>query len=254
MTTIGIIPARLASTRLPRKLLLDKTGKPLIQYVWETAVSCRALDEVIVATDSTEIAAVVRGFGGRAELTGEFASGTDRVADVVRRCCPQAEIVVNLQGDEPELDASVITTLVDTIASGGEMATVATPLLSAAAIRDPSCVKVVTDVNGRALYFSRHPIPFSRDAAPEDVLRDGAPSPWLLHVGLYAYRRDFLLQLTALPPSPLEELERLEQLRALQAGASIAVAIVAHAAAGIDTPADYDAFVTRQAGSVRRAA
>lgn len=255
MNIIGMIPARLQSTRLPRKLLLDATGKPLIQYVWETACQCPEFSDVIVATDSEEIADVVRAFGGRAEMTGQHQSGTDRIAEVVRRCCPTADAVVNLQGDEPELDPSVVASLVTEFSgSGCEMSTVATPINDPAIVRDPNCVKVVTDVNGRALYFSRSPIPFSRDLPVEAYFKDGEPSPWLLHVGLYAYRRDFLLQLTTMPPSPLEQMERLEQLRALQAGARISLAVIDHPAVGIDTPADYEAFIRRHQSRHRRAA
>ena len=256
MSIIGLIPARLESTRLPGKLLLDASGKPLIQYVWETACRCPELDKVIVATDSQQIAEVVRSFGGLAEMTGDHASGTDRIAEVVRRCCPDAKIIVNLQGDEPELNPCVVSSLIkELIDSGAQMGTVAAPLTDPDKVLDPSCVKVVTDVNGRAMYFSRSPIPFSRDIPIETWFRDGEPSPWLQHVGLYAYRREFLLQLTTMPPSPLEQLEKLEQLRALQAGAVISVAIVDHPAVGIDTPADYAAFLQRQISyKVRRAA
>jgi 3-deoxy-manno-octulosonate cytidylyltransferase (CMP-KDO synthetase) len=256
MKTVGIIPARLQSTRLPRKLLLNVTGKPLIQYVWETACECPEFHDVVIATDSEEIARVVHSFGGRAEMTGQHNSGTDRIAEVTRRCFPDADVIVNLQGDEPELDPQVVASLVREMRSSGcQMATVAAPITSAAVVRDPSCVKVVMDVNGRAMYFSRSPIPFSRDLAIEDHFRDGEPSPWLLHVGLYAFRRDFLLKLTTMPPSPLEQLEKLEQLRALQSGASMAVAVVNHAAVGIDTPEDYAAFVARQSRpQIRRAA
>ena len=255
MKIVGIIPARLQSTRLPRKLLLSATGKPLIQYVWETACECPDLHDVVVATDSQEIADVVHNFGGRAELTGKHHSGTDRIAEVTRRCFQDADAVVNLQGDEPELEPQVVAALVHQLrTSDCQMATVAAPIASPDVVRDPSCVKVVTDINGRAMYFSRSPIPFSRDDAIEDHFRDGEPSPWLLHIGLYAYRRDFLMKLTSLPPSPLEQLEKLEQLRALQSGASIAVAIVNHAAAGIDTPEDYAAFVGRHAVRLQRRA
>jgi 3-deoxy-manno-octulosonate cytidylyltransferase (CMP-KDO synthetase) len=248
MKIVGIIPARLQSTRLPRKLLLNVTGKPLLQYVWETACECPDLHDVVVATDSEEIADVVHSFGGRAEMTGVHNSGTDRIAEVTRRCFSDADAVVNLQGDEPELDPGVVASLVREIRNSNcEMATVAAPITSPDVVRDPSCVKVVMDVNGRAMYFSRSPIPFSRDIAIEDHFRDGEPSPWLLHVGLYAYRRDFLLKLTSMPPSPLEQLEKLEQLRALQCGASMSVAVVNHASVGIDTPEDYAAFIARQA-------
>ncbi len=246
MKVVGIIPARLQSSRLPRKLLLNVTGKPLIQYVWETACECPELHDVIVATDSQEIADAVYAFGGRAELTGNHNSGTDRIAEVTRRSCPDADVVVNLQGDEPELEPSVVTALVQEMKTTKcQMATVAAPMTSAAMVRDPSCVKVVSDIQGKAMYFSRSPIPFSRDTPIEDFFRDGEPCPWMLHVGIYAYRRDFLLQLTTMPPSPLEQLEKLEQLRALQSGATISLAVINHATAGIDTPEDYAAFVHR---------
>ena len=245
MHAIGIIPARLSSSRLLGKLLLAQTGKPLIQYTWEAACRAGSLDELIVATDSPEIADAVRGFGGRAEMTGDHASGTDRIAEVARRCCPGAEILVNIQGDEPEIQPAQIDLLVATLLENphAEMATLATPMTNAADPSDPSCVKVVCAADGRALYFSRSPIPFIRDADPQPA--SPLESPWLLHLGIYAYRRNFLLQLTKWPPSRLERLEKLEQLRALEAGASIQVAIVDHAAVGIDTPEDYARFVQR---------
>lgn len=245
MRVVGIIPARLASTRLPRKLLLDATGKPLLQYTWEAAMSSGRLDDVIVAADSEEIAAAVRAFGGRCELTGDHPSGTDRIAEVVKRVCPNVDAVVNIQGDEPEIEASHISQLVDALQqSGSEMATLATPITNLQELNDPSCVKVVCASDDRALYFSRATIPFCRDADPSELLDDD--SPWKLHLGLYAYRTDFLLRLTQLPPSPLEKLEKLEQLRALEAGARIQLAIVEHRSVGIDTPEDYAAFVARQ--------
>ncbi|MCL4109605.1 UNVERIFIED_CONTAM: hypothetical protein GTU68_049198 [Idotea baltica] len=234
MRVVGIIPARLASTRLPRKLLLDATGKPLIQYTWEAAMSSELLDDVIIAADSQEIANVVTGFGGRCELTGDHPSGTDRIAEVVKRVCPDVDAVVNIQGDEPEIESNHISQLVDSlIQSGSEMATLATPITRRQELDDPSCVKVVCGQDGRALYFSRATIPFSH-------------SPWKLHLGLYAYKTDFLLRLTQLPPSPLEKLEKLEQLRALEAGGRVQLAIVEHRSVGIDTPEDYAAFVARQ--------
>lgn len=260
MKIVGIIPARLQSSRLPRKLLLSVTGKPLLQYVWETACQCPELHDVVIATDSEEIAEVVVKFGGRAELTGEHDSGTDRIAEVTRRCFSHVDAVVNLQGDEPELNPDVITSLVHELkTSNCQMATVAAPMTSPAMVRDPSCVKVVTDVNGRAMYFSRSPIPFSRERSIESWFQSDEPTPWMLHVGLYAYRREFLLKLTSMPPSPLEQIEKLEQLRALQCGTSIAVSVINHAAAGIDTPEDYAAFVQRHSQShslrkLRRAA
>ncbi|APZ92189.1 3-deoxy-manno-octulosonate cytidylyltransferase [Fuerstiella marisgermanici] len=252
MRTVGIIPARLQSSRLPEKLLLNETGRPLIEYVWQVAQQCTALDEVIVATDSPRIQEAVTSFGGRAELTGEFPSGSDRVADIARRCCPDADVIVNLQGDEPELEVATIDSLVTTLReSGAEMATVAAPLSDVDAIQSPDCVKVVVSDNGNALYFSRSVIPFPRGTSVADTLKAATATPWLLHVGLYAYRHDFLLRLTSMEPSTLEELEKLEQLRALQTGASIAVTVIPEAAVGIDTPEDYAAFVKRETSRSR---
>lgn len=251
MSVIGLIPARERSTRLPNKLLLDATGKPLLQYTWEAACRAQKLDRVIVATDSRKIADVVARFGGDFALTGDHPSGTDRIAEVVRKLGQQTTIAVNIQGDEPDIDPSQIDMLVETLeqAPGVQMSTLATPIREMSVLRDPSCTKVVCDEQGRALYFSRSMIPFCRDQKPEELL--GEDSPWRLHLGLYAYRRDFLLQLTKLPPSRLEKLEKLEQLRALESGARIQVATVEHRSVGIDTPEDYAQFVTRK---IRRAA
>jgi 3-deoxy-manno-octulosonate cytidylyltransferase (CMP-KDO synthetase) len=248
MRVVGIIPARLRSTRLPRKLLLAETGRPLIQYTWEATQRAKSLSDVIVAADDAEIVTAVKKFGGRCELTGEHPSGTDRVAEVVRRCCSDADIIVNIQGDEPEIDPASIDLLVSLMTShpGSAMATLATPIRTRAQWLDPACVKVVCGSAGQALYFSRCPIPFCRDRDPEELL--AADSPWRLHLGIYAYRRDFLLRLTTLPPSRLEQLEKLEQLRVLEAGETILVGEVAHCSVGIDTPEDYARFVARQRG------
>ena len=254
MTTLAVIPARLASTRLPRKLLLAETGRPLIQYVWEVARTVPELDEVVVAADDAEIVAAVEGFGGTAVLTGDHPSGTDRVAEVVRGR-PDVGLVVNLQGDEPELDAASVSKLVALMTDGRtEMATLATPFGSAAEVRDPGNVKCVRSSDGLALYFSREPVPHLRDDTVDGWFAGAAECdlpvqdcPWLLHLGIYAYRREFLLALAGMPPSPLERFEKLEQLRALEAGATIRVAVTPHRSVGIDTRADYDRFVARQA-------
>ena len=248
MKIIGIIPARLHSTRLPRKLLLAESGKPLLQYTYEAARRAASLSEVIVAADSGEIAAAVRAFGGRCELTGEHPSGTDRIAEIARRLDASTEMLVNIQGDEPEIDPLLIDRLVETLAAHpqAQMATLAAPVTRREERDAPSCVKVVCADDGRALYFSRSTIPFVRDADPDTLLLER--SPWLRHIGLYAYRRDFLLRLTDLPPSPLEQLEKLEQLRALEAGAVIQVAVVEHHSVGIDTAEDYARFVERCRG------
>jgi len=241
----GFIPARLASTRLARKLLLAETGRPLIQHTWEAARQARSLADVIVATDSPEIAEVVRAFGGRSEMTQEHPSGTDRIAEVVGRTFSTADVIVNIQGDEPEIDARSIDLLVQLLADhpAAQMSTLATPIRTREVRDSTSCVKVVCAADGRALYFSRNLIPFCRDQDPDQLLT--TESPWLLHLGLYAYRRDFLMKLTKLPVSRLERLEKLEQLRALEAGATIQVGIVERSAVGIDTPEDYARFVTR---------
>lgn len=246
MAIYGLIPARLQSTRLPRKLLLAETGKPLLQHTWETAQRATSLQEIVVAADSEEIAAAVRNFGGRCELTGEHPSGTDRIAEVVQRSLSDADLVVNIQGDEPELNPANIDALVAALRQqpDAEMATLATPLKTLEQVQATSCVKVVRAADGRALYFSRAVIPHCRDRDPAEMLV--AEHPWLLHIGIYAYRRDFLLKLAQLPPSRLEQLEKLEQLRALEAGARIQVAVVDHRSVGIDTPEDYAEFVKRQ--------
>ncbi len=245
MQVCGVIPARLQSTRLPRKLLLNETGKSLIQHTWEAAASSEKLDRLIVATDSLEIMEAVHGFGGKAFLTGEHPSGTDRIAEVAVKELFDAEILVNIQGDEPEISPQFIDQLIELLIQTphADMATLATPIRHIDQLQDRSCTKVVCRTDGSAMYFSRLPIPFTRDVAVETLLPD--QSPWLLHLGIYAYRRPFLLDLTKIPPTPLEQLEKLEQLRALETGATIQVAQVTHPSVGIDTPEDYAQFVTR---------
>lgn len=253
MKTLGVIPARYASTRLPGKLLLAETGKPLLQYVWDVACATSSLDEVVIAADDQKIVDAVEAFGGSVVFTGEHPSGTDRVAEVVATR-DDVDLVVNLQGDEPELDSSAIDQLVALMEDGRtEMATLATPFENAAAVRDPANVKCVRATDGRALYFTREPAPHVRDSSIEAWFADAAESdlpvqhcPWLLHLGIYAYQREFLLALAQMPPSTLERYEKLEQLRALEAGATIRVAVTGHRSVGIDTPEDYARFVARQ--------
>lgn len=245
-----IIPARMASTRLPRKLLLRETGKSLIRHTYEAASRARRPSGVCVATDHDEILSEVRSFGGEAWLTSpDCASGADRVAEIARRL-DDVDIVVNVQGDEPELSGEAIDAAIGLLEEQPElvMSTLATPIREREKLLDPNCVKVVFDARGRAIYFSRGPIPYARDWQGEllDELLNDDPPRFYQHIGLYAYRREFLLSLAQLPPSPLEQLEKLEQLRVLEAGRPIAVAIVPHAALGIDTPHDYRAFVERQ--------
>ena len=244
-----VIPARLASTRLPRKLLLTETGQPLIQHTYEAAAKAKLVAGLCVAADHEEIAAVVRAFGGQVIMTSPTcASGTDRVAEVAQTM-PEVEIFVNVQGDEPEISAASIDLTVRMLAENpaAVMSTLATPIRDRAKLNDPSCVKVVFNDQQRALYFSRAPIPFARNW--EDSLLTASPACFHQHIGLYAYRRDFLLQIAAIPRSMTEQVENLEQLRVLAAGYSIMVGVVDEPTLGIDTPADYQAFVARRKGS-----
>jgi 3-deoxy-manno-octulosonate cytidylyltransferase (CMP-KDO synthetase) len=265
-----VIPARYGSTRLPRKMLLRETGKTLLQHTYEAACAARKPSGVMVATDHAEIAAEVDRFRGEFIMTSaDCASGTDRVAEVARKL-PRAEILVNVQGDEPEMSPGTIDRVIELLQQqpSAGMATLATPLATPEALADPACVKVVFDRAGRAMYFSRSPIPFVRDPAPgwlgsndsEPPVSSGAggsaaprPQPpfndpplFFQHLGIYAFRRKMLLEFAAMPPSTLERAEKLEQLRMLQSGGTILVGVVEHASSGIDTPADYAAFVARR--------
>ncbi|MBI3909984.1 MAG: 3-deoxy-manno-octulosonate cytidylyltransferase [Armatimonadetes bacterium] len=232
MKRVGIIPARFASSRLPGKLLAKIAGKPMVQHVWERARRVRGLAAVIVATDSAAVCEAVAAFGGVARLTSAgHRTGTDRLAEVARDL--DADLVVNIQGDEPLLDPEEVENLIAPFDTRPDlmMATLATPIQVPGDIHDPSVVKVVVDQAGYALYFSRLPIPY---------YRDGQPGEYLKHIGLYAYRREFLLRFASLPPTPLEQAEQLEQLRALEHGYRIAVVRTEQDSIGVDTPADLD--------------
>ncbi|MCE5303560.1 MAG: 3-deoxy-manno-octulosonate cytidylyltransferase, partial [Planctomycetaceae bacterium] len=232
--------------RLPRKLLLRETGKSLIQHTYESASRAERPSGICVATDHADIFDEVRRFGGRVEMTDPNApSGTDRVAEVARRMT-DVEVIVNVQGDEPEIRGRSIDLAVELLEqnSSAVMSTLATPIRSRKQLNDPACVKVVFDASGRALYFSRSPIPCPRHW--DDSLLEADPPTFYQHVGLYAYRRDFLLKLATMPPSALEQVEKLEQLRVLEAGHAILVGVVDEPTFGIDTPDDYRAFVEKQ--------
>jgi 3-deoxy-manno-octulosonate cytidylyltransferase (CMP-KDO synthetase) len=240
-----VIPARLASTRLPRKLLLAQTGQPLIQHTYEAASRATRPCGVLVAADCDEIAAAVRAFGGRVELTSlDCASGTDRVAEIAR-LLPGVDIFVNVQGDEPEISARAIDLAIELLESDptAVMSTLATPIRNQEQLLDPACVKVIFDQRRRAIYFSRAPIPFARNW--DDALLTADPPYFHQHIGLYAYRREFLLQLASLPRAAIERVENLEQLRVLDAGHTILVGTIDEPTIGIDTPEDYRAFVER---------
>jgi 3-deoxy-manno-octulosonate cytidylyltransferase (CMP-KDO synthetase) len=245
--SLVVIPARLASTRLPRKMLLSETGKPLVQHTYEAAVKATRPEHVLVATDHQEILAAVESFGGKAVMTSDQArSGTDRVAEVAAQW-PNVDCLVNVQGDEPEMSADAIDAAIDLLERNpkANMATLATPIRDKLLLHDPACVKVVFDHSGRALYFSRSAIPHAREWSDDLLLAD--PPHFYQHLGIYAYRREFLLKMAQLPASAQEKLESLEQLRVLAAGHSILVGVVAHRSTGIDTFSDYRAFVSRMA-------
>lgn len=232
MKAVAVIPARYASTRLPGKPLLDICGKPLIQRVWEVVSRVRRLDAVVVATDDARIADAVRAFGGKACMTSpDCRSGSDRVREVAASLA--ADVYVNVQGDEPLLDPSAIETLL-TVFTRDESVQVATLCrrINEEQARSPHQVKVIRDHAGNALYFSRAPLPFVRDAAESAV--------FLGHIGMYAYRADALRGFASLPPSPLEQAEKLEQLRFLQAGIPIRVLEAPPMGAGVDTPEDLE--------------
>lgn len=248
MKAIGIIPARWQASRLPGKPLATIAGRPMIQHVYERACQAVALSQVLVATDDERILAAVQAFGGEAVLTSpDHRSGTDRVAEAAESRA--ADVIVNIQGDEPLIDPAAIDSLVAPFESeaGLAMTTLAVPIRHAEEFEDPGVVKVVIDRQGYALYFSRYPIPFFRDE--ERRMRDGAPSsspiphsssvrPRLKHLGLYAYRADFLQAFSRLEPTPLEQAEALEQLRALENGERIFVVLTEHDAISVDTPED----------------
>lgn len=256
MYAIIVIPARYASQRLPGKVLLKETGKYLVQHVYERACMARRADRVLIATDDPRVEAAARSFGAPVIRTRrEHSCGTERVAEVALQV--ESEIVVNLQGDEPLVEPNHIDYLIELLVRRRDcpMATLATPIISRHEYLDPGVVKVVLNDQGQALYFSRSPIPYVRDGEPDF---SATPALFLRHVGLYAYRRDFLLRWANTPPCQLETLEKLEQLRALALGATIQVGMVAHAERGVDTWEDYRRFVTiyrqRLASPVRQAA
>jgi 3-deoxy-manno-octulosonate cytidylyltransferase (CMP-KDO synthetase) len=274
LSVLAVIPARYASSRFPGKMLADRTGKPLIQHVWERAKQAKTVDQVIVATEDQRIFDAVVAFGGEAIMTRpDHLNGTSRIAEAVERLemgrdeeterrrdevrasttrsvssslrlsvSRPFEIVVNVQGDEPDLAPALIDLAIDTLERHRDcpVATIASPFAPGEDPANPNIVKVVIDRFGRAMYFSRALIPFNRDG----VALDRACGPFK-HVGLYVYRREFLPMYVNLPATPLEQAEKLEQLRVLEHGHKIAVALAEAHHHGIDTPEQYDAFVKR---------
>lgn len=236
MKKIAVIPARYGATRLPGKPLLEIQGRPMIQWVYEAASKARGLDDVIVATDDLKIQKAVESFGGKAVMTSpDLKSGTDRVAAVADEI--PADIYINVQGDEPLIEPATIEKALSLVESGQfEMSSVVTPLKNRQELDSLSTVKAIMDKKGRALYFSRYPIPYSRNAAPH------SPEEWACyrHLGLYVYRKETLMRLRKLEPSLLELGESLEQLRALENGISIGLGIVDSISLGVDVQDDLE--------------
>lgn len=242
---VGIIPARWGSTRFPGKPLHLIAGKPLLQHVWERSCRARSLNSVIIGTDDMRIAEAAFDWGAEVAITStKHRSGTDRVAEIARN--GEFSHVINIQGDEPLTDPKLIDRLVSRMQADGdiEMITAAHPFEEGTDVQSPHQVKVVVAENGRALYFSRSPIPFVRHAS--------APVRPLRHQGIYGYTRDLLLRFVRWKPSPLERAESLEQLRALENGVSVHVLVTKHGSPGVDTPEDAAALEQILAGASRR--
>ncbi len=232
--TAIIIPARLNSSRLKNKLLLCAKNKPVIQWVYEVAKESKLALNVIVAADSEEIYDVVKSFGGNVEMTSnEHKSGSDRIAEVVKRH-PEIEYILNLQGDEPQMDSTVIDSLIDALHnSTADISTLLRKITNKEQIENPNCVKCVFNKENYALYFSRHPIPYPRNAEEAE---------YYAHIGMYAYKRESLLKMTSLPMAMIEKTESLEQLRALYNGMTIKTILTNLNPVGIDTIQDFEKF------------
>jgi 3-deoxy-manno-octulosonate cytidylyltransferase (CMP-KDO synthetase) len=241
---IVCIPARYGSTRFPAKVLVKDTGKFLIQHVYEQAKLAKLPDRIIIAADDKRIAEAAESFGAECIMTNpDCPSGTDRIAEAVGGL--DFDIVVNLQGDEPEINPANIDTVAKLLVDNPEcsMATLVANFETKEQITDPNIVKAVVSSTGKAIYFSRSVIPYDREKGGIGEVKN-----YLRHIGIYTYRKDFLLKITKLPQTPLEKLEKLEQLRAVENGFDILAAKVKHTCAGIDTPEQYAEFVKRYAG------
>ncbi len=238
--TLAVIPARLGSTRLPRKPLHIIAGRPLVEWVWRRVMALPVFDSVVIATDSTEIANHAQSIGAIVEMTsGDHPSGTDRVAEVARRIrYRNFPVIVNVQGDEPFIDPQHLAEAIQLTRDGWDVGTVASRIRTREEWRSPSVVKVVCRTDGGALYFSRAPIPYMREGEPVEA--DFASGAFLRHIGVYAYTAEALQRWVELPVHALEGLERLEQLRPLAAGLQVGVAVAASAEGGVDTLEDAE--------------
>jgi 3-deoxy-manno-octulosonate cytidylyltransferase (CMP-KDO synthetase) len=228
----AVIPARFASQRFPRKMLADLKGKPLIQRTWEQVKKARKIQRITIATDHEEIYQVALSFGAEVVMTDpDLPSGTDRIAVVTKG--QEQGWILNVQGDEPLIQPEMLDTFIEALDSTtASMATLARRITSLEDVSNPNVVKVVTDLTGKALYFSRSPIPYDRDG--------GSKVDYWHHLGIYAYRPDTLQKLVQWPPSPLELTEKLEQLRALQNGVAIQVTATSVETIGVDSPDDLE--------------
>ncbi len=248
MKILIAIPARYGSTRFPGKVLANDTGKFLIQHTYEQACKAELPGKVIIAADDKRIADAADSFGAECVLTSpQHKSGTDRIAEAVKDI--DTDIVINLQADEPEIDPENIDSLAQLLIKTQNcgMATLAADFQNKEQIADPNIIKVVIDRAGQAIYFSRAPIPYNREKSGTGNIQQ-----YLRHLGIYAYRKEFLLKITSLPQTPLEKIEKLEQLRAIENGFKILVGKVEHTCDGIDTPQQYADFVTRQMANQKR--
>jgi len=249
MRTLAVLPSRYAASRFPGKPLAIIAGKPMIQWVWEAASRAAGVDKVVVATDDERICGAVHDFDGQVIITDPaLPSGTDRVAAALELLGESYDVVLNIQGDEPAMHAETIAAVVRLMAVHPDlpMATAACPFAHPDELFNPNAVKVVTDDCGRALYFSRSPIPYLRNSTVFEPdfrpwMQPGQLKLFRRHLGIYAYRPDTLRAFTQLPPHPLEQLEMLEQLRALEAGLAIGVAETPYLSLGVDTPGDVPA-------------
>ncbi len=238
MKTIVVIPARLASTRLPNKVLANIDGHPMLWHVYQRCLQASKVSEVHIATDAEEVAQMVRNWGGKVWMTEtNCASGTERIVAILDKL--DAEIIVNVQGDQPLLDPEIINQLIDIFEKTKPLPDIVTPAcpIEDDKIFDPNLVKIVRRHDGYALYFSRNPIPYVRDVEKENWTQS---TPFLGHIGIYGYRRQVLEAYHSLPKSPLEEAEKLEQLRFLQAGKSILTFITPHYPISVDTQLDLE--------------
>ncbi|MHC4212813.1 MAG: 3-deoxy-manno-octulosonate cytidylyltransferase [Planctomycetota bacterium] len=246
MKVLACIPARYGSTRFAAKVLAKDTGKFLIQHTYERACQAKLIEKVLIATDDERVFDAAQSFGADVVMTSsEHQSGTDRIAEAVADI--DVEIIVNLQGDEPEIDPNNIDLVAELLLNNPDypMATLVAGFQRPEQISDPNIVKAVLDQNGAAIYFSRSVIPYDREKAGI-----GDIDLYLRHLGIYAYRKDFIQTITKLPQSPLEKIEKLEQLRVIENGYKILTGKVSHIADGIDTPEQYAAFVARQSEKI----